>query len=148
VLWDLYDYATTHGSKDAPLPIVLDEIQNLDHRGDAPLEKLLREGRKFGISLLLATQTLSGFAGDARDRLFQAAHKLFFAPAGTEVRRFADLLKDSVPDSDRENWVDRLSSLQKGECLSLGPHITPGSGLKNRVVSIKITPLEDRFVTF
>ena len=148
VLWDLYDYATTHGGKDSPLPIVLDEIQNLDHRSDAPLEKLLREGRKFGISLLLATQTLSGFAGDARDRLFQAAHKLFFAPAGTEVRRFADLLKDSVPDSDRENWVDRLSSLQKGECLSLGPHITPGSGLKNRVVSIKITPLEDRFVTF
>ena len=39
--------------------VVLDEVQNLDHRQGSPLEKMLREGRKFGVSLILATQTLS-----------------------------------------------------------------------------------------
>jgi DNA phosphorothioation-dependent restriction protein DptH len=60
-LWDLYDYACNAGSKNRPIPVVLDEIQNLDHRSDSPIVKMLREGRKFGLSLMLATQTTSQF---------------------------------------------------------------------------------------
>lgn len=144
VLWDIYNYAQTHGSKDNPIPIVLDEIQNLDHRADSPLDKLIREGRKFGISLILATQTLSMFDKEQQSRLFLAGHKLFFAPAGKEVREIAGLLRDSVPGSNLDEWIEKLNGLGKGECLSLGPVKQEGSNLKNRVVKLKITPLEDR----
>ena len=61
VLWDLWDFAQSTGSKNRPIPIVLDEIQNLDHSSDSPIDKMLREGRKFGLSLILATQTTSQF---------------------------------------------------------------------------------------
>lgn len=143
-LWDLYNFACSNGNKNVPLPIVLDEIQNLDHRQDSPLEKLLREGRKFGISLILATQTLSNFEAQERDRLFQAAHKLFFAPADTEIKRFADILKDSFPSGSRDEWTQRLSRLRKGECLSIGPALGPDGKLVNRVVQLKVTSMLER----
>jgi DNA phosphorothioation-dependent restriction protein DptH len=144
-LWDLYDYASSHGNKNIPLPIVLDEVQTLDHRKDSPLEKFLREGRKFGISLILATQTLSNFETQERDRLFQAAHKLFFAPADTEIKRFADILKDNFPTGTKDEWTQRLSKLQKGECLSIGPAMSADGKLVNRVVQLKITSMDERF---
>ncbi len=144
-LWDLYDFASTKGNKNLPLPVVLDEVQNLDHRKDSPLEKFLREGRKFGISLILATQTLSNFEQQERDRLFQAAHKLFFAPADTEIKRFADILRDNFPTSLKDEWIQRLSRLQKGECLSIGPAMNTDGKLENRVLELKITSLKERF---
>ena len=143
-LWDLYDYASSHGNKNIPLPIVLDEVQTLDHRKDSPLEKFLREGRKFGISLILATQTLSNFETQERDRLFQAAHKLFFAPADTEIKRFADILKDNFPTGTKDEWTQRLSKLQKGECLSIGPVMNADGKLVNRVVQLKISAMDER----
>jgi len=144
-LWDLYDFASSNGNKNLPLPIVLDEVQNLDHRKDSPLEKLLREGRKFGISLILATQTLSNFEAQERDRLFQAAHKLFFAPADTEIKRFADILRDNFPTASKDEWTQRLSRLQKGECLSVGPVLNSEGKLVNRVLQLKITAMSERF---
>lgn len=144
ILWDFYDYASSHGNKNIPLPIVLDEVQILDHRKDSPLEKFLREGRKFGISMVLATQTLSNFETQERDRLFQAAHKLFFAPADTEIKRFADILKDNFPTGTKDEWVQRLSKLQKGECLSIGPVMNLEGKLINRVVQLKITAMNER----
>lgn len=144
-LWDLYDFASSNGNKNLPLPIVLDEVQNLDHRKDSPLEKVLREGRKFGISLILATQTLSNFEAQERDRLFQAAHKLFFAPADTEIKRFADILRDNFPTASKDEWTQRLSRLQKGECLSIGPVMNADGKLVNRVLQLKITPMNERF---
>jgi len=41
----------------------------------------LTEGRKFGLSLILATQTMENLKGEKQSRLFQAGHKLFFRPA-------------------------------------------------------------------
>ncbi len=144
-LIDLYWYYRARGSKDNPKVIVLDEIQNLDHRLDSPLGQFLTEGRKFGISLILATQTLSNLDKDERDRLFQASHKLFFKPADTEIRTFAQILSD-VTGLKNEVWISRLSSLKRGECYSLGPALNTATGRfeTNRYFKIKIKSLEDR----
>ena len=142
-LWDLYDYACNAGSKNRPIPVVLDEIQNLDHRSDSPIDKMLREGRKFGLSLMLATQTTSQFNQEARDRLFQAGHKLFFKPASTEIERFAQLLSQSTGDSKGE-WSQRLAKLEKGKCWSLGPVLTSSGALQEKPVLVSITSLEQR----
>jgi DNA phosphorothioation-dependent restriction protein DptH len=143
-LWDLYDYASNSGTKNRPIPVVLDEIQNLDHRSDSPIDKMLREGRKFGLSLLLATQTTSQFDQEERDRLFQAGHKLFFKPANTEIDRFASLLGQTTGIS-KSDWSLRLAKLQKGECWSLGPIKTSSGALREEAVLVSVTSLEKRF---
>ncbi len=144
-LIDLYWYYRGKGSKDNPRVIVLDEIQNLDHRLESPLGQFLTEGRKFGISLILATQTLSNLDKDERDRLFQASHKLFFKPADTEIRTYAQILGDATRLKS-EVWVDRLTTLKRGECYSLGPalNIATGNLEASKYFRIKIKSLEER----
>ena len=145
-LIDLYRYYRAQGDKDRPRVVVLDEIQNLDHRHNSPLAQLLTEGRKFGISLILATQILSGLSRDERDRLFQASHKLFFKPADTELRSFAQILEDTTGERS-EMWIQRLSRLARGECYSIGPGKSEADGTLStrRYTKIAIRSLEERF---
>jgi len=143
VLWDLYDYVCNSGNKHRPVPVVLDEIQNLDHRSDSPIDKMLREGRKFGLSMILATQTTSQFDQEQRDRLFQASHKLFFKPATTEIDRFSQLLSQSTGIAKNE-WSDRLAKLEKGQCWSLGGVKTSSGSLQEKALLVSITALEKR----
>ena len=75
ILWDLYAFACNSSTEKTPKVIVLDEVQNLDQRLEAPLGKILTEGRKFGLGLISATQTLSNLDKDQQARLFQAGHK-------------------------------------------------------------------------
>jgi DNA phosphorothioation-dependent restriction protein DptH len=143
-LIDLYWFYRGRGSKDAPRVIVLDEVQNLDHRDESPLAQLLTEGRKFGFSLILATQIMSSLEKDERDRLFNAGHKLFFRPVDTEVRTYADIAAISSGEKADE-WVKRLASLKKGECYSLGPSLNESTGkLENKAFKIRITSLAER----
>jgi DNA phosphorothioation-dependent restriction protein DptH len=143
-LWDLWDYAQNTGGKDRPIPVVLDEIQNLDHGADSPIDKMLREGRKFGLSMILATQTTSQFDQEQRDRLFQAGHKLFFKPAATEVDRFAQILAQATGRGTKADWAQRLSALEKGQCWSLGPVLKSGGTFKDEALLTNVTAMEDR----
>ena len=143
-LWDLYSYACSYGNKSKPLPIVLDEVQNLDHRLESPLGKMLTEGRKYGISLILATQTLSMLSKDEQDRLFQASHKLFFAPAETEIQSYAKLLEQAVPGSSKKAWLDELAKLKKGECISVGLHMNESGYVEQGAKVVKVSSLEGR----
>jgi DNA phosphorothioation-dependent restriction protein DptH len=144
-LIDLYWYYRARGSKDQPKVIVLDEIQNLDHRLESPLGQFLTEGRKFGISLILATQTLSNLSKDQSDRLFQASHKLFFRPADTEIRSFSKILETATA-THADVWVQRLSSLKRGECFSLGHALneTTGKLETSKYFRIRVSSLESR----
>lgn len=145
-LIDLYRYYRANGHEGKPRLIVLDEIQNLDHRLESPLGQFLTEGRKFGISLILATQTLSNLEKDERDRLFQASHKLFFKPADTEIKSFANILSDATGEKVDE-WISRLSNLKRGECYSLGHAINERTGKLevNKCFKIKISSIAERF---
>ncbi|EJL6412279.1 DNA phosphorothioation-dependent restriction protein DptH [Vibrio cholerae] len=147
LLWDLYSYACSYGSKEKPLPIVLDEVQNLDHRLESPLGKMLTEGRKFGVSLILATQTLSMLRKDEQDRLFQASHKLFFAPAKTETKTYAKILELSMPGTKQADWEKQLGELSKGQCLSVGYHLEKGQ-LKMSVKKVKVSSMSSRLNSF
>jgi len=143
VLWDLYAFVRSCGDRHQPKVVVLDEIQNLDQREEAPLAKYLTEGRKFGISLILATQTLSNLNRDEQSRLFQAGHKLFFKPAETEMKVYATVLQNATGEAVA-TWIQRLSSLNKGECYSLGPSADKSGKLQQKAFRIRIASLEDR----
>lgn len=143
-LIDLYWFARAAGDVRHPKVVVLDEIQNLDHSQESPIANFLTEGRKFGLSMILATQTLRNLKEDARHRLFQASHKLFFRPAETEVNEYAKILEGAVGES-AEIWKKRLSSLGKGECYTLGPSMNPQTKkLEDKAFPIRITSLGER----
>ncbi|MEZ9741726.1 DNA phosphorothioation-dependent restriction protein DptH [Vibrio splendidus] len=144
ILWDLYSYACANGNKNSPLPVVLDEVQNLDQKLDSPLGKMLTEGRKYGLSLILATQTLSNLKSDQQDRLFQAAHKLFFAPAETEIKSYANLLEQAVPGSSKKAWLQELGNLKKGECISVGLHKNEYGVIEQGAKVVKVADLNSR----
>ena len=144
ILWDLWAYVLKHGNKNNPITIVLDEMQNLDHSADSPIDKFLREGRKFGISLILATQTVSSFNSEQKDRLFQASTKLFFKPATTEIASFADLLSKVNTSFTKNDWIEQLNSLEKGQCFFVGSIEDNNGGFKEVVKKLSITSLEDR----
>ena len=143
-LIDLYWFYRSRGNQHSPRVIVLDEVQNLDHREESPLAQLLREGRKFGFSLILATQIMSNLDKDEKDRLFNAAHKLFFRPADTEIRTYADIA--AVTTGEKVDvWIKRLAALKKGECYSLGPSLNEVTGkLEVKAFRIQISSLGER----
>lgn len=148
VLWDLYSFVCSCGNKHTPRVVVLDEVQNLDLGPDAPVAKYLTEGRKHGLALITATQTVKGVGGvsDARvSRLFQAEHKLFFKPTENEMREHAQLLHNAISNVTVQDWATRLASLQIGECWSLGRSLNEATGrLVFQAQRIRITSLEER----
>jgi DNA phosphorothioation-dependent restriction protein DptH len=143
-LIDLYWYYRGRGNQSRPRVVVLDEVQNLDHRDESPLAQLLREGRKFGFSLILATQIMSNLDRDEKDRLFLAAHKLFFRPADTELRAYAEIAAVTTGEKVDE-WVKKLAALKKGECYSLGPSLNDSFGkLEVKAFRVKILSFAER----
>lgn len=62
LLWDLYNYLISEGPKPLRLFCVLDEAHNLSFEKDSPVDKLVREGRKFGIGLIFASQQPEDFS--------------------------------------------------------------------------------------
>lgn len=148
VLWDLYAFVSSFGNKDTPRVVILDEVQNLDLGPDAPVAKYLTEGRKHGLALITATQTVKGVGGvnDARvSRLFQAEQKIFFKPTENEMREHAQLLHNAISNVNVQKWSSRLASLQKGECWTLGRSLNEMTGnLMFQAQRIKITSLEER----
>lgn len=145
VLWDFYGFLKTYGRKNLPKVVVLDEVQNLDHNDGSPLSKYLREGRKFGISLIMATQIMSSLSKDERDRMFNAGHKLFFRPAETEMKAYAEIAAVSTKEKV-EIWMERLSELKKEECYSLGQSVNQSTGqLESKAFHIHVASLSERF---
>lgn len=143
-LWDLWDYALSNGNKNRPLPLVLDEVQNLDHKSGSPIDKIITEGRKFGLSAIQATQYLSRFTKSEKDRLFQAAHKLIFQPTETELSDVARMMKNIDPEDRDENyWKKELAGLGLGQCFSVGMSANSGEPVM-RVVKVDITAFSGR----
>jgi DNA phosphorothioation-dependent restriction protein DptH len=143
VLWDLYFYAQLNGAEKKPKMVVLDEMQNLDHSSYSPMAKILTEGRKFGLNLILATQNIANFQKDETSRLFNASQKLFFKPTETEVKSYIKIISDITGDK-QTNWAKKLLSLKQGECYAVGSYLKNDGSLFPEAVKIKINNLGSR----
>lgn len=106
------------GSKGKPRysTILLDEIQNLNLKPGSALYSLLREGRKFGVNLILSTQYICDFDAAARAALEQAGTMLFFHPRVDDCKWIGRQLAQK---QDRD-WTMPLLSLKKGQALLYG----------------------------
>src|SRR5262249_17270794 len=65
LLWNLIGYIEALGPSPLRCFIVLDEAHKLSFDQGSPIEKLLREGRKFGLGIILASQQPEDFSSVA-----------------------------------------------------------------------------------
>ena len=144
LLWDLWNYSIREGNKNMPMPVILDEAQNLDHKDESPSARVLTEGRKFGWSAWFATQFLKAqMASDELARLQGATQKIYFAQSDEDVSYIANTLVNE--DGDKKYWENKLLNLRKGQCIVQGPLLdSKGNLSKPRNLVVNITPLNKR----
>ncbi|KRF01092.1 DNA phosphorothioation-dependent restriction protein DptH [Paenibacillus sp. Soil766] len=144
ILWDLWNHSVRNGRKNNPIPVVLDEAQNLDHGEKSPSTKILTEGRKFGWSGWFATQFLKAQLGnDELARLQNASQKIYFAQPEQEISYIASNLAND--QSEKKKIEQRLAALKKGQCIVNGQSLKENGELSSPVVTvIDITPLKYR----
>lgn len=143
LLWDIYNYSTRNGNKNIAIPVLLDEMQNLNHKNNSPTGKIMREGRKFGWSTWLATQSLSSLQSGGHDlsHIYNAATQIHFAAPENQVRTISNLLSNDK--DERQTWETRLSALQKGECIVSG-YTNINNELIRTTEIVEITSLDER----
>ncbi|WP_188207540.1 DNA phosphorothioation-dependent restriction protein DptH [Alkalibacillus aidingensis] len=144
ILWDLWNYSVQFGDKENPMPVIMDEAQNLDHTEKSPSARILTEGRKFGWSGWYATQFLkSQLNADELARLQNSSQKVYFAPPEQELSNIASSL--SKEPHEKKQWEHKLSDLRKGQCIVHGPILKANGELTNPTINVvNITPLSDR----
>lgn len=103
-------------SLEYPIVIALDEYQNFSLKDDATLLEMLREGRKYGISLILTTQTTLGFSKKVLAALNQSALRICFHPLRGETKKIAE----EIEPGNSEYWSGELARLSIGEFVISG----------------------------
>jgi len=113
-LWRL---AASSKFKEGGLSILADECQNLLSGKGCALNRILTEGRKFNLNLILVTQELlSKPYQTARQQLTQSGLTLSFQPGTEQVKAIARLI-----DADNaKEWAAILNSLGRGEFVAIG----------------------------
>lgn len=96
--------------------IILDECQRLYLGPNSMICQILREGRKFGLNVILATQSLSIFSKPTISMLEQAGTKLYFQPSQSDLQR----ITKSLQQANQANWKQTLTHLRRGECVTDG----------------------------
>ncbi|MBS6022526.1 MAG: ATP-binding protein [Paeniclostridium sordellii] len=143
ILWDIWNYCVKYGNESRPLPIVLDEAQNLSHKSDSPSGKILTEGRKFGIAGIYATQFLKGALNDDEiQRLQQSGQKLYFGPPENSIMEIAKSI--DINAQEAKEWAEKLKKLKKGECVTCGNMVKGDVLRKYDPKIIKVTSLGER----
>lgn len=112
ILWRYFQIWGQYAA--APLFLVLDEFQELQMRKHSTLFQILREGRKFQLSVLLATQTLNTFERWQCAVIMQAGTRLYFRPDLKNIEKI--LAEDSV----NEDFWCKIKKFQRGDCVAVG----------------------------
>ena len=120
-----------YGEKNDAWTLVIDEFQNLNFAEGSALYQMLTEARKYHLSLLLATQTMSIFSKKERAILNQAAVQLFFRQAKTDERQIAAL----IDATKKEKWEMALKHLHVGEAIAVGDLQVNGRDIMQPVIT-------------
>ena len=135
LLWDLWYYAQ-RGDEKHPLPIVLDEAQNLSFKSGSPSDKILREGRKFGISAWFATQSFNTFKTDELSALENAPTSVFFRPVDSDLK----IVSSKLRLEKRDQYL--IHTLGKGQCFVRGKIKNNAGELVEAIKMIQVPPMK------
>lgn len=95
---------------------IFDEFQSMELKPGSALSAMLREGRKYGLSVWLASQFLGNYDKEAVETLMQAGNKIFFRPTENDERAIADF----VDPNSNAVWRKILHNLHRGEAVLKG----------------------------
>ncbi len=116
VLKSFFDYKCSM-SEVTPCLLIMDECQELDLHQNAPLVKLLlRQGRKYGIIAVLATQYLTADNGKNIDKAIKQCETIIAFKPGDDVD-LVKLLKYHVKD---ERARKAISNIGRYFCITKG----------------------------
>jgi protein gp37 len=117
MLWDLWSHVVRRGpAKNTRLFVVLDEAHNLPMQPGSPVDKILREGRKFGLGLIVASQQPEDFPAVA---FSNTATKLLFRIANDA----ATITKKLFPGTQKveaQKLAETLQTLERGQAVVVG----------------------------
>lgn len=126
----LWRYQRANGmNRNHQLFIACDEFQNLDMKKKSVLSEILREGRRYRLGLLLATQTIATFKPEERIVVQQAATKLFFGPAKAELNKVLSY----ITTGKSETLKAKLATLKVGQCIASGNFLLGSSVIDHPV---------------
>lgn len=119
------------GSSQNRYTLVLDEFQNLDFQQETVLFQMLTEIRKYGVNLILATQTLAIFNKKELAVINQAAVKLFFQQSVAEIKVVVGLIEPGC----KEKWTLVLARLHIGQAIAVGALEIGGTPIQQPIVT-------------
>lgn len=96
--------------------IIIDEFQNLSLRQNSVLMEMLRESRKYGVHLILATQSISNFSKEVMAAINQTAVQLYFRQSASDLKKVATFIEPT----NGGRWTLILKSLAIGESVATG----------------------------
>lgn len=111
--------------------LVLDEFQNFNFQQGSVLFQMLTEIRKYGVQLILSTQTLSIFNKKELAVINQAATKLFFMQSEPDVEKVADLIEPKR----KKKWTEELSHLSVGKAITTGTLEIEGRPVNHPIIT-------------
>lgn len=120
-LVELFWQSIRHGENMGDI-FILDEFQNMTLRPGSALSSILREGRKYGLSVWLASQFLGDYDKEAVDTLLQVGHKIFFRPTENDEQKIADFINPN----ERKLWRKMIRKLARGEAVLKGKYFING----------------------
>ncbi|MCC8046817.1 MAG: hypothetical protein LIP12_15265 [Clostridiales bacterium] len=112
------------------LSIVVDEFQHLSLKRSLSLHQILTEGRKYGLNLILATQFVACFDREQQAVINQAASRVYFKQASSEVRNAAR----NISAARRDSWEMKLRGLGIGEAVAVGDFCVEGREVQAPIV--------------
>lgn len=99
------------------LTLIVDELQNYVLKEGSTLAEMLRESRKYGVNLILATQTLPNTSrGGGSYLVDQAAVQLYFRMSDAGVEKAAV----RINKCNALHWASVLKNLQVGQSVAVG----------------------------
>ena len=105
LLMSLFYYQ--RNNPDRHIAVVIDEVQNQNCGKGSAIEQVLKEGRKYHMSLIYATQYLSETNKERMKTMNNAGMKVYLHPDSTSAKSIARTL--NIP-------AGRLNSMKQGEC--------------------------------
>lgn len=139
MLWNAWYYMELYGNEKTPLIMLFDEAQNLNLVKGTPVNKILREGRKYGFCGIFAVQYLQGLSVDGKISLGQANLRAFFKPTKENEK---DIVKLIDPNGNyKDILVDNLKDFASGDAFFTGALLNAEKG---KYCKVKIASLKDR----
>lgn len=143
ILMSLFEWLRVQGQEkcNKKIQIHLDEAQDLIYSEKSSLALLMRQGRKFGLSVFLYTQSLFTFSADVKEILMQSALLVNFKQTPNKAKQLSKLLEDD--EKEAKDIEKQLKCLKKGEAFARG-YFLKENGMQTNLINVKVqTPLAE-----